>query len=360
MFYTFKKQYFRWLFPGSDDKDHSRNKIAPLAGHGQVADFKITVKRELHPLNLIPWIRAGINARKYDLILLPWWTIFWAPHYLLFLGIVKSSKSKIIFLCHNVEEHEGNRLKRMLTKIVLKSGDGFVLHSLEERNKLFKLLEKKCSSVVSPHPVYNVFDYNRYTRSISRQKLDISHSRKVILFFGFIRRYKGLQYLLRALPIIKEFDPDILLLIVGEIWGRDIYREEILHMIKKLKIENNIRFINQYIPNEDVEIYFKASDFTVLPYTEGTGSGILQVCYGMNKPVVATAIGTFKEVIKNGKTGLTVPPGDENKLAEAIIYMYESDCIKGMESEIMKAQKQYGWDLMVKRIIGLFETISGH
>lgn len=362
LFYTFKKQYFEWMFPGKDDHDNSGDKIE-LKSNGRFGQNNGTrVKRVLHPLNLASWIRAGKEARRYPLILLPWWVIFWAPYYLLFIFIARRRDNKIIFLCHNVEEHErgfAGGVKRFIARRVLKKGDGFIVHSRGEERQLSRLLKKKAAlSVVSPLPLVEVFNKNRYTPTTSREKLGIPVQRKVILFFGFIREYKGLAYLLKALPLVKTYDPGILLLIVGEVWGKQHHYERYVQMIKELGIEENTLFINRYVFNEEVEMYFKAGDFVVLPYTDGSGSGILQVAYGLDRTVVTTDISAFEDVVLEGKTGFMVPPADEKSLAEAIIKMYRDGCIPRMEDEVRQYKKQFEWSYMVERVLGFEETTN--
>ena len=321
IFYTFRKQYPKLLFPGKNDRDHSRMQIIPLKKTDNGPGAESEIMQELHPFDPVSWLKAAVKARECSLVLLPWWTVFWAPHYLLFRLIAKTSVNKIFFLCHNVIEHEGSPVKKIIARLVLRNGDGFLLHTREEKQRLFNLLGKPCSSVIFPHPVYEIFNRNRYTQAEARHVLGISPLRKVILFFGFVRRYKGIEYLLKALTIVKQSDPRILLLVVGEVWGGDAYAIDLLTRIREMGLRENVRFINQYVPNEDVELYFRASDFSVLPYIQGSGSGALQVCYGMDTPVVATDIGSFREIIRQGVTGLTVPPRNENQLAEAIIRM---------------------------------------
>jgi glycosyltransferase involved in cell wall biosynthesis len=361
LFYTFKKQYFQWLFPGKGDKDNSIDKIEPDTIRVDKNNGS-RVRRELHPLQLAGWIRAGKEARKYPLIILPWWVVFWVPYYLLFLTFARNGRihNRIIFLCHNVDEHENGlagRLKRFLTRCVLLKGDGFILHSHEQERQLSRLLKKKnLPAVVSPHPLYQVFNKNRYTSVSAREKLGIPAQQRVILFFGFIREYKGLESLLKALPLVKTYDQDILLLIVGEVWKGERHYLRYTRLIKELGLEENTRFINRYVPNEEVEMYFKASDFVVLPYRDGSGSGILQIAYGMDRPVVATNISAFAEVVENEKTGLLVPPADETLLAETIVKMYKSGGIPHMEAEIRNYKKRFAWSLMAERIMQFYNS----
>jgi glycosyltransferase involved in cell wall biosynthesis len=357
LFYTFKKQYVKWLYPGADDRDHSEYKIVPLGSEGPSvgkADRRKEMRRRLHPLNPLSWIEAGIEARRCRLILIPWWTVFWSPHYVLLLAFARSRTNKVIFLCHNVEEHEGGYAKRLLSKVVLNRGNGFILHSREEERRLRGLLGKECYTAVSHHPIYEVFNKDLYTRLSARKALGIDPGQRAFLFFGFIRRYKGLPHLLKALPIVKTFDPNALLLIVGEVWGGEGYYRDLEDLIRALGLEENIRFVNRYVRNEEVEPYFKASDFVVLPYTEGTGSGIVQLGYAMERAVVTTDIDTFTEIVEDRRTGLTVPPGNEKALAEAIINMYEPGVLPLMEANIREFKKQFEWQTMVESILSLY------
>lgn len=370
MLYTFKKQYFQWMFPGKGDKDHSTEKIEPLEqrlndngankNNQTLTSDESFIKRDLHPLDLRSWIKAGKEARNYRLILLHWWVVFWVPYYLLFLATLRKSRKKhnrVVFLCHNVEEHEPGLwgwFKRIQSRWVLKRGDSFILHSRDQQHQLSRLLKKNIGSViVSPHPLYQEFNRGRYNVLTAREFLGIPPGKKVILFFGFIRKYKGLEYLLKALPLVKAFDRDILLMIVGEVWHGGRHMPHLLELIEKLALKENILFINRYIANEEVEVYFKSCDFAVLPYLDGSGSGILQVAYGMDRPVVATQISAFVDVVEEGKTGRLVPPGDEKQLAEAIIKMYKNGSLPQMEKEVREYKKKFEWSVMIDHITGL-------
>ncbi len=362
-FYTFKKQYFRFLYPGKDDRDYSIDKIGLNKvenGNGKNSH----VKQELHPLNIMSWVRAGKIAKNYPVIILPWWVSFWGPYYSVFLkyaGNRKARKAKVIFLCHNIKEHENGMwqwLKGYITRHILKLGNGYILHSEGEKLQLENVLKGiEYRALVSPHPTYDIFNKNRFDKVTARGTLGISTERKVLLFFGFIRPYKGLEFLLKGLKLIKTQIPDILLFIVGEVWGKESLYDYYIGLIEKLGLKDNIRFINRYVPNEDVELYFKACDFVVLPYLSGSGSGILQVAYGMDRPVVATRINAFSEVVQEGKTGLLAPPGDETKLAEVIQSMYNGVNLAKMEKEVSQYKKQFGWSYMVDRILELYKQL---
>jgi glycosyltransferase involved in cell wall biosynthesis len=233
------------------------------------------------------------------------------------------------------------------------------LHSRGQERQLSRLLkERPGPTVVSPHPLYQVFNKDRYTSSAARDKLGILAGQKTILFFGFIRKYKGLETLLRAMPVVKEYDPRILLLIVGEVWGGKREYNRYAALIKELNLEKNTLFINRYVHNEEVEIYFKACDFVILPYTNGTGSGILQIAYGMGRAVAATRISAFEDVVEEGRTGCLVPPADEQQLADAIVYMYKSGLLPKMEKEILGYKSRFEWSMMIDQINRIYTELQ--
>ena len=198
------------------------------------------------------------------------------------------------------------------------------------------------------HPTYAVqFKFKEINQSKAKKKLNISG--KVILFFGYIREYKGLMYLIEAMPhILKEFN--ITLLIVGEFWKN---KEKYINKIKELKIENNVCIIDEYVPDEKVGDYYSASDLIILPYLSATNSGIAQIAYGFEKPVIATNVGGLPEVIINNKTGFIVPPKNSAKLAKAIIKYYTEKKEQIFKKNIIKEKERFSWERMVEIIENL-------
>ena len=342
-FIAFSRQYFKIIFPGKSDRDNSRDTISDS-----------NIERSLDTLNPFTWLKAGIRSRSYDVIILPWWVIFWAPYYWLLL-LLRQKDSKLLFLCHNVVEHEEHPIKRMLSKLILRRGDAFIVHSKAEKERLEELLGTSICVSVSPHPSYDIFDKQNYDQRSARDELAIAQDVSVALFFGFIRPYKGLEVLLNSW---KELDdPTMKLLIVGESWNQD---ESVADKIAKLGLEKTVTCVEDYVPNEAVELYFKASDFLVLPYLSGTGSGIAQIAYGMDKPIVGTDIGAFEDVIVNDKTGLLVPPGDTKALRDALTKMKDKTLRAEMTAYISEYKKRYEWSEMVKCIQTTISVITSN
>lgn len=331
-FVSFKRQYVRWLFPGKSDRDNSARAIE-VEG----------VRRELDTLAPGTFYKLGKEAREFAAVVLPWWVAFWAPYYLLLIWGV-AGRTKLIFLCHNVLEHESSKLKQAATRAVLQRGDAFVVQTAAEAKRLAGLVGDK-PIVVSPHPTYDVFDARRYDREAARVGLGLPADAEVILFFGFIRPYKGLDDLLEAFARLSARRPRAHLLVVGECWDRPARYATFAGP--------RCRLVLEYVPNEDVERYMKAADVVALPYSSGSGSGIAQIALGMERPVVATTIGTFDGVVLDGVTGLLVPPRDPAALAEALDRVLEPTILANMRAAIARDRERFSWDTLASRIVGL-------
>lgn len=337
-FIAFKRQYPQWLFPGATDRDPSQKPI-----------FDEGVVYLLDSLNPLSWIKVARKVRLVNpqLVIFPWWTSFWTvPFFSIILFIKRWTEAKILFICHNVKEHESNLLNRICTKLLLRQGDLHLVHSREEFLNLTRMISK--SGVIQGfHPTYAHLQERKYRKEEARKKLKVNG--KVLLFFGFVRPYKGLIHLLNAMPMILEkLGPKLFLMVVGECWEDEQgYREK----IQKLGIEKHILRVNQYIPNEDIGLYFSAADLVVIPYTSATGSGILQVAFGCGKPVVATRVGGLADDVVDGKTGYLVSPFNSEALAVAIVKFFTEKKSDQFTANIKKTKDRFSWERMVDLIV---------
>ncbi|UCF90809.1 MAG: glycosyltransferase [Desulfobacterales bacterium] len=334
-FYAFKRQYPQWLFPGETDKDNSHRVIK--------ADGAVYL---LDPLNPLSWWEVFRRAKQLrpDMVILPWWVSFWTPPFWVIVTLLKIfGRTKILFICHNVIAHESNGFDKICSCLVLRKGDYFIVHSREDAANLKRMIPA-ANIRQSSHPTYDVFRTKSLSKDEARQRLNIVG--KTILFFGFVRPYKGLDYLIDAMPmVIKKMD--VTLLIVGEFWKDP---EEFKTRAEILGIAEKIRIMDRYVPNEEVGLYFAASDLIVLPYVSATGSGIVQVAFGCNKPVISTKVGCLPEVIADGKTGYLVPPQDSQAIAQAIIAFYEQAKEAEFVANIQRDRGKFSWDKMVETI----------
>lgn len=231
-FYSFKRQYPTFLFPGKTDKDY--NDLALKDDDTQPV---------LDSMNPFAWVKVAykIIRDKPDITIIPWWVIFWAPHFLTIILILKLfSNTKILFICHNVIEHESGLLKKLLSKMVLVKGGFFIVHSNEEKERLKDLIGDR-NIKETFHPTYEEFNSEEITKQRAKENIGIDDE-KVVLFFGFVREYKGLKYLLKAIPDVLK-SVKVKLLIAGEFWDdKQIY----IHLIDKLNINDNVKIIDEY------------------------------------------------------------------------------------------------------------------
>lgn len=337
---SFKRLYPNLLFPGRDQRDRkSKNKI------------KTKALEMLDSINPFTWFKVvkKIKKDKPDLLLMYWWTPFFFPSFSLISWLVKKlTKTKILFLCHNVLPHDKSFLDKFLSKNVLKNADYFIVHSKQDKKDLIGMIPN-AKVAHGVHPIYEMFKQKPMPKGDAQAILNLNG--KVITFFGFIRKYKGLEYLIKALPdVLKE--QKVTLLIVGEFWE---LKEETLELIKNLGLEENIKIYDEYIPNEEVGKYICASDVIVLPYNHATNSGIIQTAFGFEKPVIVTDVGGLPEVVLNNKTGFVVPTKDSEALASAINRFYKENKEKNFIEGIKKDKARFEWKRMVERIEAFFK-----
>lgn len=337
-FIAFKRQYPQWLYPGETDQDLSKK---PIQEDGVV--------HLLDSLNPLSWLKVAQKVRMTgaELVIIPWWTSFWTvPFFCIIQLIKKRSTARILFICHNVKEHEANFINRICTGLILRLGDLHVVHSKEEYGDLKKIVPG--STVIQGfHPTYENLQEEQYSQESAREKLNVRG--RVLLFFGFIRPYKGLIHLLSAMPeIVEKLGPDLVLMVVGECWEDE---QQYSDKIEELGIGKHILRVNKYVPNEQISLYFSASDLVVIPYSSATGSGILQVAFGCEKPVVATRVGALTDDVVDGQTGFLVSPNDPEELANAIVKFFIEEKSKQFSANIRETKDRFSWDLMVDLIV---------
>lgn len=325
---SFKRQYPRWLFPGASDRDPSLEQIETIQ-----AQFW------LDSLNPLTWFVtfARIQRLKPDVLILPWWTAYWTPAWFT-LGMLNRifGVSTLVILCHNVLPHDSRSWQKMATKLVFRWADRFVVQSPDELEKLHGLLPQAEVRAI-PHPVYQMIPKPELDKPTAKARLGIEPSRRVLLFFGMVRPYKGLDILLAAMPRICEEFPDVLLVVAGEFWEKPVHYEA---QIRDLGIESAVRVDNRYIPNEEVALLFAGADLVVAPYRQVTGSGVIQLARGFGLPVIAS--GT---TIQDAGVQI-VPAEDPAALAAGIVHSLRSP------SPRPAAVEDAGWGRLVDMLVG--------
>ena len=335
---NFTRQYPGLLFPGRTQEDESAE---PLS---------IRSVRLLDSVNPLSWRRTArfISGRAADWALFMYWMPFFAPAYGTVARRVKGhAGTRIGYLCHNIVPHEPSRLDRLLTKYGLAPVDHFFVLSGAVKNDLLRFRPDATFSEV-PHPLVEVFG-EPLTKETARRRLGLAADQPVVLFFGYVRAYKGLRYLLQALPRVRRRVP-VQVLVAGEFYEpKDSY----LRLVSDLGIGDAVRIEDRYIRNEEVAAWFSAADVVVQPYVSATQSGITQVAYQFDVPVITTDVGGLGEVVKHGDTGLVVPPEDPEALAAAIVEFFEQDLGPKMSAAIGRHKEAFSWQRLVEAIEAL-------
>lgn len=331
---SYKMQYPRLLFK-KEQRDYSNRSF-------QIEDTRYWINTA-NPFNLLA-VSERIKKLQPDAMIIQWWHPYFAPCYWILTMLLR--RIPLIITCHNVFPHERFPLDRFLTRLVLNRADGYIVQSrLDEKDLL--TIKPDARRIVTPHPTYNAFRMKGMSREEARQCIGIGADVPMLLFFGFVREYKGLKYLLDALPEIREQIPDSMLWIVGD-FGDD--KHLYLEQIERNDIQNSVRLVEGYVPDQEVEQYFAASDLVVLPYVSATQSGIVQIAYGFEKPVVVTDVGGLPDVVRHGETGYVVPAGNVHEIAQAVIRFYLQDKQIDWTGNIREQAKEFSWDTMVERI----------
>jgi glycosyltransferase involved in cell wall biosynthesis len=330
---SFVRQYPAWLFPGRSDRDPSRH---PLQTEAEYL---------LDPLNPLTWRRTLRRIRQWqpDIVVMQWWHPFWAPAWAFLARGIKrfSFRPRLLFICHNVIPHESRPWDVLALRLALDRADGFITHSEADAKQLRRLLPD-ARVEVSHLPTYASLGQNTPVDL----PVQLPQDRPLLLFFGFVRHYKGLDILLEAMPEVLANQP-VHLLVVGEFWQSDKpYREQ----IKRLNLETAVTLINAYVPDEELVAYIRAAEVVVLPYRSATQSAAVQLAFGLGKPVITTDVGGLGEVVEHGRNGLLVP-AEEPKMLATEINRYFSEGLAQEFSESLRADKErYSWQRWIKKL----------
>lgn len=332
---TFKRQYPKLLFPGKSQEE--KGEAAGEQASPQVIDT----------INPLTWFKAGrmVAAQNPDLLIFKYWMPFFAPAFGTIARIAKKrSACKVLYICDNVLPHEKTPLDRILSSWALKAGDCFIVQSRSVEKDLLSLFQSPSYKLV-PHPVYEIFGKG-IEKTEARRRLGIGMDENVALFFGYVRKYKGLHLLLEA---VKKALADIglTLIVAGEFYDDErTYREQ----IDSLGIGERVKVFSDYIPNDEVTLYFSAADVVILPYVDATQSGIAQIAYNFDKPVIATDVGGLAETVLDGKTGLVVATNSPDDLAGAIVKFFREKLSESFSAGVSEQKKLYSWDSLVEAI----------
>jgi glycosyltransferase involved in cell wall biosynthesis len=337
---SYKMQYPKLLFK-KEQRDYNNRNF-------QIEDTQYWLNTA-NPFNIIS-VAHRIRKSSPDVVIMQWWHPYFAPCYYLLCKFLK--KIPVLFTCHNVFPHERFPMDRFLCKMVLRQGNYYIVQShLDEKDLLS--VKADAEYIVTPHPTYNAFKMQGMSKEDARKLLNVEQETPMLLFFGFVRAYKGLKYLLDAMQEITQQITELQLWVVGD-FGED--REGYLEQIERNGLKDYVTLVEGYIPDREVEKYFAAADLVVLPYTSATQSGIVQIAYGFETPVVVTDVGGLPDVVSDRMTGYVVPSQNAHAIADSVVRFFNEDRDIDWAHNIREHAAEFSWETMVTRIENLLST----
>lgn len=336
--FTFSLQYPSFLFPG---KTQFSSEEAP-------SDLKIN--RTINSVNPLSWLLTGRKIKKLnaDKVIFCYWMAFIAPCFGTIARIVRSPKTEIIALIHNMIPHEPTILDKLFPKYFVNAMDGFVAmaDSVIEDVKYFDAYDKP--KIVSPHPIYDHYG-TLLDKKDAAIKLGLYDQNAYILFFGFIRQYKGLDLLLEAFADERLRKFPLKLIVAGEFYENP---EPYLSQIAKLNLGNFVELRTVFIPDSEVRNYFSVADIVAQPYRTATQSGVSQIAYHFEKPMLVTNVGGLAEIVPHGKVGYVVDV-EPAQIADALVDFYENKRADEFIENIKTEKLKYAWSQMTEAINNL-------
>lgn len=345
--YSFSLQYPGFLFPG---KTQFTDEPAPA---------NLDIRTRINSVNPFNWISVGREIKKLnpDIIVVRYWIPLMGPCLGTILRIIKKNKhSRIICIADNIIPHEKRMGDKPFTRYFIKPVDAFITMSEKVMSDLRSFTATKPAKLV-PHPLYDNFG-EKISKDEAKKKLEIDNGQKLLLFFGFIRTYKGLDILLNAMKLVSNRKPDpgqgqketsnLKLLIAGEFYeDRKPYDEQ----IAQLNIKDSLLLHTRFIRNEEVKYFMCAADVVVQPYRNATQSGVTPLAYHFEVPMIVTNVGGLPSMVPDGKAGLVAEPTAES-LAEKIIEYFEKGENYFMPG-LLEEKKKLSWTKMVESILNV-------
>ena len=335
---TFTLQYPSFLFPGKTQFSESP------------APRDLNISRRLNSCNPFNWISVGrqISKMRPDLVVIGFWHPFMAPC----LGTTawllrRHSSSKVISVLHNVIPHEKHVGDGLLAKYFINAVDGVVAMSDSVIHDVCQLNSCK-PKVRCIHPLYDNFGES-VGRDESLSHLGLDKGKRYLLFFGLIRDYKGLDWMLEAFAKSGLANRNVKLIVAGEFYGDGTkYRE----LADRLGVDDAIVWQTDFVPNEEVRYYFSAADLVVQPYKSATQSGVTQIAYHFERPMLVTRVGGLAEIVPDGKVGYVVSP-DSQHIANALCDFYDNNRLNSFQQGLAEEKRKYAWSNMTRAILSL-------
>ncbi len=340
--YTFTLQYPSILFPGKTQfsTDKKPNDVPTY--------------RKINSVNPFNWVKVGkeIARKQPDLVIFCYWTSFIAPCFGTIARQLNKQKTKRIALLHNMIPHEPSLLDKIFPAYFTKPMDAYMTMAKPVLDDALRIDKKEKPWAISPHPIYD-----HYGESLSRKDalsfLKLDENYRYILFFGLIREYKGLDILLKAMAQENVKSQNIKLIVAGEFYSSAKSYKDI---VEQEGILDKVIFFEKFIPDAEVRYYFSAADLIAQPYKTATQSGVTQVAYHFEKPMVVTNVGGLPEIVPHNKVGYVVETKPE-EVAKAITDFYQAQKAEVFRPYILQEKEKYSWKKMTQKLINLYHKI---
>lgn len=332
---TFTLQYPNFLFPGKTQYSSER------------APENLQIERSVSSVNPFNWISVGKKIQKSapDILIIKFWLPFMAPCFGTIARIVrKNRKTKVVSILDNIIPHEKRLADKILSNYFVGAVDSFIAMSKSVLSDL-DMFDTKKPRCFCPHPLYDNFG-KKISRSEAIAQLGLDESTSYMLFFGFIRDYKGLDLLIEAMSDNRLKDKNLKLIVAGEFYNNS---EKYFDLEKQFNVSDKIVWKNDFIPDSQVATYFSAADIVVQPYKSATQSGVTQIAYHFEKPMLVTNVGGLAEIVPNGKVGYVVEPKASN-IVDAICDFYDNNREPDLVENVKVEKQKYAWSRMTESI----------
>lgn len=335
---TFTVQYPEFLFPG---KTQYSAEPAPVG---------LPIERAVNSVNPLNWLNVGNRLRDgdYDLVLVKFWLPFMGPCFGTILRRARRNpRTRVLAIIDNIIPHEKRPGDEIFARYFCGAVDGFVAMSDAVLRDLATFAGNK-PRVYSPHPIFDNFGAPP-PRTAALETLALDPAHRYVLFFGLIRDYKGLDLLLEAYADARFRDSGVKLIVAGEFYTD---RAPYDALIEQHGLAADIKLVDRFIQDSEVATFFAAADLVVQPYKTATQSGVTQIAYHFEKPMVVTDVGGLAEMCPDGKVGYVVAPAPA-AIADAMLHFFTEADQEALRAGILEEKRKYGWDIMVDRLLEL-------
>lgn len=342
---TFSLQYPRLLFPG---KSQFRIGEAPEG---------LTISREVSTINPLTWWRVGRKLRREapEVVVLKYWTPLMAPCFGTICRLArKNGKTKVVVHLDNITPHEPHFYDRPLNRYFLRSCDGFIYMSQAVLDDL-RTYRPDAPALFSPHPLFDNYGA-KVPREEACARLGLDANEGYVMFFGYVRDYKGLDILLDAWALLKSEGKTAgrKLLVVGEVYGSD---EKYRQQIERLGLAEDVVMHNEFVPDGEVAEWFSVADMVALPYKSATQSGVTQVAYAFGVPMVVTNVGGLAEMVEDDVVGVLAEVSARS-VADAIARCYEGNNLERYRAGVVRNSERFSWNATADRIEELLKELK--